>query len=54
MTMKRTELEKLQGLKINNKLKQGSAARRGDQSGDTQQAKPLNPLLGKLLAKRQG
>ncbi|GAA5786814.1 hypothetical protein GCM10007860_25260 [Chitiniphilus shinanonensis] len=52
MTMKRTELEKRRGLKINNKLKQDSAAQHGAQHGGAKQAQPLNPLLGKLLGKR--
>ncbi|WP_255987519.1 hypothetical protein [Chitinolyticbacter albus] len=48
MTMKRTELEKRRGLKINSKFKTAAVPDRYGQSGDTQKL-GLNPLVAKLL-----
>ncbi|WP_187360143.1 hypothetical protein [Chitinolyticbacter meiyuanensis] len=48
MTMKRTELEKRRGLKINNKLKTSAVPDRYTQTGDGQK-QALNPLVAKLL-----
>jgi hypothetical protein len=53
--MKRTDLEKLKGLKINNRLKgtpppqRFGAASSGDRAGTT-----LNPLVARLLGQKPG
>lgn len=48
--MKRTDLEKLKGLKINNRMKGApSPSRFGAASGGGQAAAKVNPLVARLL-----
>lgn len=49
--MKKTDLEKNKGLKINNSLKQAGANRAGLPKSQRQQNAGKNGLLGKLLGK---
>ncbi|MCA3183328.1 MULTISPECIES: hypothetical protein [unclassified Cupriavidus] len=49
--MKKTDLEKNKGLKINNNLKQAGANRAGLPKTQRQQGTGKNGLLGKLLGK---
>ncbi|UXY13900.1 hypothetical protein N8I74_11260 [Chitiniphilus purpureus] len=52
MTMKRTELEKQRGLKINNRLKTAAVPDRYSQGSNADKQTP-NPLIAKLLGQRK-
>jgi hypothetical protein len=51
--MKRTDLEKLKGAKINNRLKQDGNARFGRGGGKPADKAKLSPLVEKLLQRNK-